>query len=156
GCASCPANPFLAADAPGAYTGLNTTGIWLAIAWAPALIILLVVQLARCGPALRAVKGPLTVSAAGYLALVTWDSRLSLGAGFFARPVHGAAAAPLAAASAAVWWPWLVARRTRGEMARLVVELAAAPAPGRLRDMLAARLGDPTVRLAYPLPDGRV
>ena len=156
GCASCPANPFLAADAPGAYTGLNTTGIWLAIVWAPALIVLLVVQLARCGPALRAVKGPLTTSAACYLALVTWDGRLSLGAGFYGAHLHTAEAATFAAASAAVWWTWLAARRTRGEMARLVVELAAAPAPGRLRDMLAARLGDPTVRLAYPLPDGRV
>jgi len=156
GCASCPANPFLVADAPGAYTGLNTTGIWLAIAWAPALIILLVVQLARCGPALRAVKAPLTVSAACYLALVTWDGRLSLGAGFYGVYLHTAEAATLAAASAAVWWTWLAARRTRGAMARLVVEVAAAPAPGRLCDMLAARLGDPTVRLAYPLPDGRV
>jgi signal transduction histidine kinase len=156
GCASCPANPFLVADASGAYTGLNTTGIWLAIAWAPALIVLLVVQLARCGPALRAVKGPLTVSAACYLALVTWDGRLSLGAGFYGAHLHTAEAATLAAASAAVWWTWLAARRTRGAMARLVVEVAAAPAPGRLRDMLAARLGDPTVRLAYPLPDGRV
>lgn len=155
GCASCPANPFLAADAPGMYTGLNRAGIWLAIAWAPALIVVLVVQLARCGPALRAVKAPLTVSAACYLALVTWDSRLSLGAGFYGADLHTAEAAMLVAASASVWWTWLAARRTRGEMARLVVELAAAPAPGKLRDMLAARLGDPTLRLAYSLPDGR-
>ena len=156
GCTSCPANPLLAADAPGAYTGLNTTGIWLAIVWAPALIVLLIVQLARCGPALRAVKAPLTVSVACYLALVTWDARLSLGAGFYSPYLHTAEAAALAATSAAVGWTWLAARRTRGEMARLVVELAAAPAPGKLRDMLAARLGDPTLRLAYPLPDGRV
>ena len=156
GCTSCPANPFLAADAPGAYTGLNTTGIWLAIVSAPALIVLLIVQLARCGPALRAVKAPLTVSVACYLALVTWDARLSLGAGFYSPYLHTAEAAALAATSAAVWWTWLAARRTRGEMARLVVELAAAPAPGKLRDMLAARLGDPTLGLAYPLPDGRV
>jgi signal transduction histidine kinase len=156
GCASCPVNPLLATDAPGAYTGLNMAGIWLAIAWAPALIVLLIVQLARCGPALRAVKAPLTVSAACYLALVIWDARLSLGAGFYTPYLHTAEAAALAAASAAVWWTWLAARRTRGEMARLVVELAAAPAPGKLHDMLAARLGDPGLRLAYPLPDGRV
>ena len=156
GCASCPANPLLAADAPGAYTGLNMAGIWLAIAWAPALIAPLIVQLARCGPALRAVKAPLTVTAACYLALVTWNARLSLGAGFYGAYLHTAEAVALAVASAAVWWTWLAARRTRGEMARLVVELAAAPTPGKLRDMLAARLGDPTLRLAYPLPDGRV
>ena len=155
GCASCPANPLLAADAPGTYTGLNQAGIWLAIAWAPALIVVLVVQLARCGAALRAVKAPLTLSAACYLALITWDGRLSLGAGFYRAYLHTAEAALLAAASAAVWWTWLTARRTRGEMARLVVELAAAPAPGKLRDMLAARLGDPALRLAYPLPNGR-
>jgi signal transduction histidine kinase len=156
GCVSCPANPLLAADAPGAYTGLNTAGIWLAIAWAPALIAALIVQLARCGPALRAVKAPLTVTAACYLALVTWNGRLSLDAGFYGAYLHTAEAVALAAASAAVWWTWLAARRKRGEMARLVVELAAAPTPGKLRDMLAARLGDPTLRLAYPLPDGRV
>jgi len=39
-------------------------------------------------------------------------------------------------------------------MARLVVELAGSPQPGTLRDMLAANLGDSTLQLAYPTPDG--
>jgi hypothetical protein len=36
-------------------------------------------------------------------------------------------------------------------MARLVVELAGSPRPGQLRDMLAGKLGDPRLRLAYPV-----
>ena len=154
GCVRCPANPLLVADAPGLYGGLNRAGIWLGLVWAPLLIGLLARQLARCTPALRTVKAPLTVTASIYLALVTWDYWLGVNAGFLAASLRTAEAVTLIAVAAAVWWTWILARRTRGEMTRLVVELAGSPEPGKLRDMMAATLGDPTLRLAYPLPDG--
>ena len=56
---------------------------------------------------------------------------------------------------AAVGWTRLRARRTRADVARLVVELAAAPSPGRLQDALARALGDPELRLVFPATDGR-
>jgi len=154
GCARCPANPLLLADAPGLYGGLNRAGIWLGLAWAPLLIGLLAHQLASCTPALRKVKTPLTAAVIVYLALVTWDYRLGLDAGFLTASLHTAEAVTLIGVAAAVWWTWIMARRTRGEMTRLVVELAGSPEPGKLRDMMAAMLGDPALGLAYPLPDG--
>jgi signal transduction histidine kinase len=154
GCVRCPANPLLVAGAPGLYGGLNRAGIWLGLVWAPLLIGLLARQLARCTPALRTVKTPVTVTAIIYLALVTWDYWLGLYAGFLAASLRTAEAVTLVAVAAAVWWTWILARRTRAEMTRLVVELAGSPEPGKLRDMMAATLGDPALRLAYPLPDG--
>jgi signal transduction histidine kinase len=46
-------------------------------------------------------------------------------------------------------------RLLRGNVASLLVELGDAPAPTTLRDALARALGDPTVEVAYRLPDGR-
>ena len=57
--------------------------------------------------------------------------------------------------AAAVAWEPLRERRARARLARLVVELEAQPEPRGLRDVLAAELRDPGLRLAYPLGDGR-
>ncbi len=44
-------------------------------------------------------------------------------------------------------------RLARGAVAGLVVEIGETPAPGKLRDALARALGDPSVSLAYWLPE---
>jgi signal transduction histidine kinase len=49
----------------------------------------------------------------------------------------------------------LRSRLARGAVAELVVELGEARAPGRLRDALARALGDPSLALAYWLPERR-
>ncbi len=46
-------------------------------------------------------------------------------------------------------------RLARGNVASLVVELGSAAPAGELRDALARALGDPTLQVAYALPDGR-
>jgi len=46
------------------------------------------------------------------------------------------------------------ARRTRAELARLVLEIGAAPAPGELRAWLADSLGDPSLELLHRLDTG--
>lgn len=154
GCGQCPANLLRLTGAPGLYAELNRTGTWLGLVWAPLLIGLLALDLARCAPALRKVKAPLTAAAIGYLALITWNYRDGLDAGFPATGLRGGQAFTFIAASAAVGWTWVRARRTRSEMARLVVELAGSPQPGKLRDMLAAKLGDESLHLAYHISDG--
>ena len=45
------------------------------------------------------------------------------------------------------------ARLFRAGVSDLVVELGRAPEPGRLRDALARALGDPSLELAYWIPD---
>jgi signal transduction histidine kinase len=90
--------------------------------------------------------------------LVAWDFVHSLPRGalgndrFEARLWLGQAGA-LCGIALAVAWAWLLGRRTRTAVARLVVELGGSPRPGRLREMLARSLGDPDLDLAYPLVD---
>jgi signal transduction histidine kinase len=79
----------------------------------------------------------------GYLSSDPLDQRLWVGA-----------ALALVLLAVAVAWSWVRARRTRARLARLVVELAEAPSPGRLERALASSLGDPGLRLSYPLGDG--
>jgi signal transduction histidine kinase len=67
-----------------------------------------------------------------------------------------AQAAALAAFALSVVWAWIRARRARSEVARLVVDLARAPAPGGLEDALRSIVGDPDLELAYPLADRNV
>jgi signal transduction histidine kinase len=54
----------------------------------------------------------------------------------------------------AVAWGWLRARRTRAQIASLVVELARSPQPGGLQTSLGQSLGDPSLQIAYPIADG--
>ena len=51
---------------------------------------------------------------------------------------------------------WLRRRQTRQRVARLALELAAAPAAGELAPALGRELGDPTFEVLYPLDDGRL
>jgi hypothetical protein len=45
-------------------------------------------------------------------------------------------------------------RRTRARVAQLVLDIGAAPAPGRLQTRLAESLGDPTLTLLHPVDGG--
>ena len=143
------------------YDALNRIGVYAGLAWSLALAVLLVVRLARSSPALRRLLWPVLLPAAAYLALVAWtfaDSldRGALGNGPIARDLWLAQAAALIALAAGVVWGWVRARHRRTAVARLVVEVAASPEPGGLREKLAQMLHDESVELAYPLADGRL
>jgi signal transduction histidine kinase len=147
-------------DDPDLFNGLNRVGVQLGLAWSLGLIVLLALQLARSTPALVRLRIPVAAAAAAFLGLVAWDFQHSLDRGTLGsdatdRRLWFGQAAALLALAAGVGWSWLRGRRTRDAVARLVVELAGSPAPGRLRDVLAGTLGDPSLQLAYPLADGR-
>jgi signal transduction histidine kinase len=154
GCARCPANPLRIADLPQVYADLNVAGLWLGLLWAPLLILVLALQLARRTRALVNVKAPLAAAAVGYLGLVAWQHQRGLGAGFLGNDLRTGRAVALAAVAAGIWWTVLRARQVRTATARLIIELSQAPAAGTLRDLLAAMLGDPTLQLAYPRSSG--
>ena len=80
----------------------------------------------------------------GYLSNDSVDRRLWLGQ-----------AAALGALVLGVCLAWVRGWRARTSVARLVIELSEAPAPGALRDALARALGDPSLALAYPVGPGR-
>jgi signal transduction histidine kinase len=78
----------------------------------------------------------------GYVSLDVVDQRLRLAEG-------GA----LLAIAAGVAWRRLGAARMRARLARVVVDLAAAPRPGGLGQLLAGTLGDPTLEVLFALDD---
>ena len=160
-CMQCPSNLFLIGDSHSLYDALNRIGVYTGLAWSLALAVLLVVRVTRSSPALRRLLSPVLLPAAVYLALVAWTFADSLGRGALgngptARDLWLAQAAALIALAAGVVWGWVRARHRRTAVARLVVEVAASPGSGGLRDKLAQMLDDPSVELAYPLADGRL
>lgn len=157
GCAGCPGNLLQVADLPRAFTALNQVGLWAGLIWVPVLAALVGIRLARSTPPLRRVRAATFVAGIAYLGLVAWSFQRSIPFGFLGnRGLRQAQAVCLVLVGLAVVWTWIQARRTRGAVARLVLELTRTPAPGGLRDALAALLHDTSLRLAYPLADGRL
>ena len=161
GCTQCPSNLLLIADSPFLYDALNRIGVQAGLAWSLALIGVLALRLVRASPSLRRLLWPMLLPAVVYLTLVAWTFGDSLGRGTLgnspvARDLWLGQAMALVALAAGVVWGWLRARHTRAAVARLVVEVAASPAPGGLREKLARMLHDDSVEVAYPLGDGRL
>jgi signal transduction histidine kinase len=160
GCHQCPANLLLVHGSPSAYRLLNRVGVDLGLVWAVLVVALLAWRLARSSVAARRLVGPALATGGAYLALVAVDFAASLHRGYLANdPIDLRLrlwqAVALTLLALALGWSWLRGRRTRARLARLVVDLAAAPAPGALEQALARSLGDPGLQLAYPLADGR-
>jgi signal transduction histidine kinase len=159
-CRECPTNLALVHGNASLYEDFNRSGIYIGLAWAAAAVALLGLRLARSTGALRGLIAPVAGAGCLYLGLVAAEFGASLGRGYLSndpldRRLWLGAALALVLLSAAVAWSWLRARRTRTRLARLVVELAETPSPGRLEGALARSLGDPQLRLSYPLVDGR-
>jgi signal transduction histidine kinase len=159
-CSQCPANVLLVNGNPGLYRELNRAGIYITLASVVLVIGLAGWQVLRATAARRRRITPVLAAGGVYLGLAAADLGVSLARGYLSndpvdRRLWLAQAGALALLAGAAAWPWVRARRTRAGLARLVVELAGAPSPGRLEPALARSLGDPGLRLAYPLADGR-
>jgi signal transduction histidine kinase len=160
GCSRCPGNLLGVFDIPRTVQSLNRAGLRLGLAWTVLLVALLGWRLLRSTVATRRLIAPVTVPAMVYLVLAGWRFQHGLDRGFLGndtldRRLWAGQAAALVALALGVAWEWVRGRRTRSALARLVVELAASPPPGGLATALAGTLGDPSLTLLYPLPDGR-
>jgi signal transduction histidine kinase len=160
GCSECPRNLALAHGNAGLYEDFNRAGIYLGLAWTVAVVALLGWRLVRSTAALRGLIAPVVAAGTLYLGFVAAEFVASLGRGYLSndpldRRLWLGAALALVLLTVAVAWSWLRARRTRTRLARLVVELAETPSPGLLERALAGSLGDPGLRISYPLADGR-
>jgi signal transduction histidine kinase len=162
GCAQCPRNLLLVGGGSGGtYGSLNRAGIYLGLTWSLLVILLAAGDLVRATPARRRLAAPVVIAGCAYLGLVAAGFAHSLHRGFLGndgldRRLWLGEAAALCILSLAVAWAWVRAGRTRSTLAGLVIELAESPPPGGLRDVLAGVLHDPSLRLAYPLADGRL
>lgn len=156
-CLQCSQNLGLIDGNPGLYYTFEHYGLRLGITLFAALGLLLVWQLARAPQTSVLVIAPVSLPAAVYLGLVSWDFQHSLrrdvigNDGFDVRAWRYEALVLVVLASG-VGWGLYRERRARGAVARLVVELGHAPRPGGLRDALVEALGDPGLALVYRRP----
>jgi len=160
GCGQCPDNLLDVHGDGGALAALTRVGVWFGLSWAVLLVALAGWRLARSTAARRRVTAPVLGPAIVYLILVAWAFQHALDRGFLGidavdRRLWLGQAVALVALALGVSWEWVRGRRTRSALGRLVVELAASPPPGGLGAVLARTLGDPSLTLLYPLPDGR-
>ena len=139
-------------------TGEDAFGFLTAVLLVP-LVVLILLRFRSSTAVGRRVAGPMLlgglVLAAG-LALEIASSVVDVGLGVpdqvnagFLLLTTATIAVPIAFGAGLVR-----ARAARAAVADLVVELDRAPEAPRLRDVLARALGDPSLEIAYPAPDG--
>jgi signal transduction histidine kinase len=160
GCAQCPTNLLLIADAPRLGHALGQAGLALTATWTAAFALLALARIVRASPARRRWTAPVLVPAVTAVLLFGADAVHGLERGFVSndatdRILRLAEAGALALLAVGVALARLRARRTRAALARLVLGIGAAPAPGDLRAWLADALGDPTLELLYHLEGGK-
>ena len=161
GCRACPDNLLKIGSAPTVVDALGRVGAACAAAAAAGLVLLFVARIVRSSPAGRRVVVPVLGSAI-VLLLAT--------AAMFLRGVLTAAvplddttrllwsvqAIALAVLALGVVAEWIRLRSSRSRMARYALDVGRFASSGKMRDVLAAELRDPTLQLAYPLDDGRL
>jgi len=160
-CSECPANLLVVHDAPGFVEQLTRASTYAGIAWAVLLVGALGRALARSSTARRSLLAPVLIAAIGHLCLVGLDYVHSIGRGFRGddavdRRLWVAQGAVLVAVALGTAWPFIRRRLTRTALARLVVDAAAVPEAGGLSASLGEALGDRSLRVLYPLADGRM
>jgi signal transduction histidine kinase len=160
GCRECARNVLLLTTDAARATALGRAGIRVGFVAALVLVGAGVWRLARATPAGRRALGPVLVAGMIYLGVVAWSlganlDRAFVGTGGSEQRRWLIQALALTLVAAAVVWGCARQRRTRRALVDIVVELGRASAGGGLRDALAARLGDPTLEVAYAVGPGR-
>jgi signal transduction histidine kinase len=160
-CSLCPANLFALSNDPRLVADATRLGFALQAAWVVGALALIVRELVTVSNTERRRVAALQVPAAVALAATGVDGLYSIPRGLISNdPVDitlwSVAAVALVAVAAAQAAGWLRRRQTRQRVARLALELAAAPAAGELALALGRELGDSTLEVLYPLDDGRL
>lgn len=161
GCNACPGNLLALRSDPVALDNVTRAATITGIGWTCALIIAMTVRLSRSSPSRRGIVASVSVPAAVYLAAVGLDYWHSTKRGFLSddamdHRLNLVESAALIALALGTGWPVLRRRLTRAAVARLVVEAAGTPPVGGLERALGETLGDPSLRILYPLSDGRL
>jgi signal transduction histidine kinase len=154
-CPNCPRNLLLVEHHRSIWHAIAGVGEAVFIAMLVALAVLLVGHLRRSSGATRRALVPVLLTAA--TAVVLFGAVVVVSA--FGVETEGSVLLWLAdVAYAAIPVAFLVGllrtRLHRSAVADLVVELQSLPPPAHLRDAIARTLGDPSLELAFWLPDG--
>jgi len=152
-CPECPANVVLLVDSPTALVVVNAVLLLFGI---PALIASLHVFRRRWRAAsvpLRRVLLPVYLTAGATLALLAVALVVASFSETAANVLFWIVIFAFASVPLAFILGLFSGRLARGGVGQLVLELGQARAPGALREALARALGDPTLRLAYWIPE---
>lgn len=156
GCSSCPENLLAVAADPVRHQQLDGWGVRAGAVWAGLAVLVVGMRLVRDGSARRRSTGLiLGATAVGLLAVAAYHVR-NLDRGYLGseqvdRDLWMVQGWSLVAVSVAVVVDLVRQRRAHRALTGLVVDLSDGPASGSLEPVLAARLGDPGVRLCFPL-----
>ncbi|WP_446220013.1 histidine kinase [Micromonospora sp. IBHARD004] len=159
GCPTCPDNLVVLADDAGALQRTAQWGMRIGLAWAVVVIGVVTARLVRATPVRRRRAAPLVAGGGAYLVASAWTflinfDRGHLGHTALERRLWSAQGIALIVLAATFVAELVRARRTHADLSRLVVDVAAGSQPGRLRDAVAERVGDPGLEIAYPLDVG--
>ncbi len=158
GCADCPANLVARYSEPAVVRVLDGSAVVAGLLWCGLFVIAIGRQIAMSSRGRRRRDAPTLLPGIGYLVMVAIGYLNALSTG--ALVVNGAAriiwtvqGCLLVLVALGTGWPWLQRRITRARVARLVVDLAAAPPVGGLSGVLSRLLHDPSVRLLFVVDD---
>ncbi|MCC6222197.1 MAG: histidine kinase dimerization/phosphoacceptor domain-containing protein, partial [Thermoleophilia bacterium] len=151
-CDGCPANVILAARDDAAAEAIFTAQNALGVAIAAGVLLLLRRRWRGATAPARRSLAPVLISG-GVTAALGVLLFVSVAARSLELPARAATYAALATVPLAFLVGLLRTRLARSAVSRLVVELGRAPAPGRVREAIARALGDPSLELAYWLPE---
>jgi signal transduction histidine kinase len=160
GCIGCAHNMWHATDDPEAFAAISRAGVRVSLVWSVAALGLVALRLVLASPARRRAVAWVVLPALCYLAAVIAEYGRRVGRGFLGADSADARLWRLQAIALTGTAVGVVAGALRGRIAhrsltRLVVDLGRAADSHELRASLAERLRDPSLRLAYPLGDGR-
>jgi signal transduction histidine kinase len=146
-----PRNALMVADKPGLADAIDTVQRVILVSSLALLAIVLVRRFQGASAPLRRVLAPVLAGAAG-LALLATDYLLSK-VNSRVVPVYEVALLVLSAVPISFLIGLLRARLARSSIGDLLVELREPAEPGALRDALARALRDPTLELAFWVPE---
>ena len=158
GCLGCPANHLLVSAEPQVVHDVARAGLLVAFAWSAVLAVLVLVRLRRATGARRRMEIPVVLPATAAVALFGARALHGVERGFLSndptdRALWAVQVVTLLLVAASVAWQRVHARRIRGRVARLVVDLGRSARPGGLREQLAQAFGDPSLELLHARDD---
>jgi PAS domain S-box-containing protein len=153
GCDDCPANAFLVHANEGVASSISGAARIVGVVAVLATILIFAARWRSASPPARRTLGPVIWSggvAGALLAVALLAGLLSSDAAsvIYLLALFALLSVPLAFIAGLV-----LARFARLAVVRLVIELVQSQAPGRLRDALARTLRDPSLTLAYWIPE---
>src|SRR5262245_2018316 len=153
-CPHCPRNLLMANHNTAVSDALDAVGGSLVVAILITLAVLLVRRVRRAsGPTRRALAPVLLTAAVGVVALIVEALTVPAGIEAGSGPATWVAGVAFGSIPFAFLVGLLRVRLQRSGVADLVVELGSAPPPARAREAIARTLGDPSLQLAFWLPD---